>query len=75
MDPAVAHAIVSGLEACGLPVRCNASVDDVLSLSRSDKKRHGDTVNLVVPVAVGRVEVVPMPFERYAAVVRRGMGG
>ena len=75
VDPSVADAIVAGLEACGLPVTCDASVEDVLALSRSDKKRHGDTVNLVVPVAVGRVEVVPMPFERYAAVVRRGWGG
>ncbi|MEY8436681.1 3-dehydroquinate synthase [Atopobiaceae bacterium 24-176] len=74
-DPALARTIVDGLAACGLPVDCDASVEEVLALSRSDKKRHGDTVNLVVPVDIGKVEVVPMPFERYAAIVTRGMEG
>jgi 3-dehydroquinate synthase len=39
-----------------------------------DKKRHGSTVNLVVPVRIGHVEVRKVTLDELAEVVRLGCG-
>ena len=49
--------IVAAVRAQGLPTSCDLPVDRVYDYMVHDKKRHGDTMNIVVPVEVGHVEV------------------
>lgn len=53
----VARRIERCVAAHGLPVSTDVPADDLMRYVAHDKKRHGDGVNLVVPVEVGRVEV------------------
>lgn len=72
-DGACARAVCDCVASYGLPTNTSAPLETILELSRADKKRHGDTVNLVVPRAIGSVEVVPMDFTSYGALVADGM--
>ena len=39
----------------------------------SDKKRTGDRVNLIVPRAIGRCEILPIPVEQLTDFVGSGL--
>lgn len=49
------------LDRLGLPVRCPFGAEAVARQMFSDKKRFGDTVNLVVVPEPGRADTVPVP--------------
>ena len=38
-----------------------------------DKKRTGGTVNLIVPRAIGRCEITPLPVEALEAFIEEGL--
>lgn len=49
------------LEIYGLPVSTQYSAADMLGAALADKKRSGDSINLVIPYAVGNCGIVPTP--------------
>lgn len=56
-----APALGRALSACGLDVRCPYNKDELLSAMALDKKRRGDEITLVVPVKLGRCELLRVP--------------
>ena len=49
------------LERYGLPTGTDYPLTDILRAAEADKKRIGGVTNLVVPEAVGRCRIVPVP--------------
>lgn len=62
-EPSVVDSLEAALTAWGLPVRCTAPAwpqfraDSLWSAMAHDKKRHGDTLRWVLPVAIGEVTI------------------
>ena len=50
-------AVEAALDRCGLPARTTADPDSVRAALRHDKKRRGETLRWVLPVALGDVRV------------------
>ena len=69
----VTRAIQTCIVDYGLPTATDVPVEAILERARSDKKRHGDTVNAVIVRYLGSVDVVPMPFGEFSELVRLGM--
>ena len=42
-------------------------------MALSDKKRSGDTVNLVVPEAIGRCSLLPTPVDAVEEFIQAGL--
>lgn len=73
-EPGLAQRIESVCLAHGLPVDTDLPHQTIMRFATHDKKRHGSTVNLVVPVRIGRVEVRKVTLDELAEVVRLGCG-
>ena len=59
-DPGVPRAVCSLLEQFGLPVRTELSIDRLMPVMLSDKKRVGARVNVIVPERIGACVIRPM---------------
>lgn len=70
----VATDIVSAVEAYGLPTDTSEDHDTLFSYAVHDKKRHGTTVNVVVPLAIGSVEVRKLSLEEFRHLIDLGCG-
>lgn len=66
--------IVACVEAHGLPTGSDVPAETLMGFVGHDKKRHGDSVNLVVPVEPGRVEVRRVALGELARIVDLGRG-
>ena len=66
--------IVACVEAHGLPTGSDVPAETLMGYVGHDKKRHGDSVNLVVPVEPGRVEVRRVALGELARIVELGRG-
>lgn len=55
--------IIGLLQHLGFVLECAISKDDILAHAIQDKKRSGDKINLVMPVDIGRCEVVTMSYD------------
>ena len=53
-------AVEALLEKLGLPTRTELSIDTLLPVMLSDKKRSGGTVNVIVPERIGHCSIRPM---------------
>lgn len=73
LSQADANAIVDILNAYGLPTATEYSAEELAHFMRSDKKRSGGTVNLIIPREIGRCETIPTPVEKLAAFVETGL--
>ena len=73
LSPADAQAIVSTLEAYGLPTATEFSAQELAHYMLSDKKRSGGTVSLIIPRAIGCCDIVPTPVEALEAFVEAGL--
>lgn len=74
MTPApLTRAICRCIEAYGLPTATDMPAEVILEKARSDKKRHGSLIHVDIVRYLGSVEVVPMSFDRFAELVRRGL--
>ncbi|MBR3224326.1 MAG: 3-dehydroquinate synthase [Atopobiaceae bacterium] len=69
-----ARLIEQACEAHGLPTNTNLSVRTIMRYATHDKKRHGTTVNLVVPERIGKVSLRSVTLEELEEVVRLGCG-
>jgi 3-dehydroquinate synthase len=58
----------------GLPIDSNIPHEDILHQATFDKKRHGDSVNLVVPTRVGKSEVRRTSLGELSRIVELGCG-
>ena len=72
------NGLAARVEACvaaqGLPTDTSLAHEDIMQFATHDKKRHGNTVNLVVPLAIGSCEVRKTTIEEFAHVVELGCG-
>lgn len=66
--------IVACVEAHGLPTGSDVPAETLMGYVGHDKKRHGDSVNLVVPVEPDRVEVRRVALGELARIVELGRG-
>ena len=69
-----ANRIERVVDAHGLPTDTDLDHDVIVRLARSDKKRHGDGVNVVLPHAIGTVEVRHLSMDEFAKLVDAGCG-
>lgn len=65
--------IVDVLKLFGLPTATTFSAQELFTSALSDKKRSGDTVNLIVPSTVGNCEIVPTPVDALKSFIEAGL--
>lgn len=68
-----AQAVVQILKRFGLPTETPFSAQQLARSALSDKKRVGDTVNLIVPQRIGACTVRPTPVDELEAFIKAGM--
>ena len=68
-----ADAIVQLLERFHLPTGTDYAAEDIYRCALSDKKRSGGKVNLIVPRAVGRCDILPTPVEELKSFIEAGL--
>lgn len=73
-DKGCAQRIEQACTAHGLPIDTHLSHDVIMRYATHDKKRHGSTVNLVVPLRIGAVELKTITLDELSEVIRLGCG-
>lgn len=68
-----AQAIEEALDVFRLPTATAYPAEALTRHMLSDKKRTGDRVNLIVPRAIGRCEILPIPVEQLTDFVGSGL--
>lgn len=68
-----ARRVCALLKKLGLPTGTDYTIDELFSAMLSDKKRVGQTVNAVVPEAVGRCRVQPMGLDELKEFMKAGL--
>ena len=68
-----ASRITSLLQQFGLPTATKFSADALTQAASSDKKRNANTINLIIPEAIGRCSIVPTPIEQLQAFIEEGL--
>ncbi|MBQ5725379.1 MAG: 3-dehydroquinate synthase, partial [Clostridia bacterium] len=66
-------ALVSLLEANGLPTTCPFTAEDLYASALSDKKRDGGDITLVVPYGVADARLVRVPVDALEGYIRTGL--
>ncbi len=61
------------LEKFGLPIFTHHSAAELAEMALSDKKRSGDTVNLVVPESIGVCTLLPTPVDTMEEFIQAGL--
>jgi len=56
-----------------LPTSCEFDIEKLISHMVSDKKRSGDTINLIVPKSIGCCEIVPTPITQLKSIFQAGL--
>ena len=56
-----------------LPVHTNYSAKQLFTSALSDKKRNGSVVNLIVPEAIGKCNIVSIPVEQLESFIEEGL--
>ncbi len=70
----VARVIEDACLAHGLPADTDLDHETIVSFAAHDKKRHGDTINIVVPVAIGSATIRTVTLAEFEELVRQGCG-
>ncbi len=65
--------ILAVLERFSLPVSTAIPPEELAKAALSDKKRAGDTVNLILPAAIGDCRIVPTPVAQLEGFLKAGM--
>ena len=71
-QPGTAQQIERTCAAYGLPTDTELSTSTIMRYATHDKKRHGATVNLVVPTCIGEVALRTVTIDELAEVARLG---
>ena len=61
------------LSAFGLPTRTEFTSSELFTAALSDKKRSGDTVNLIIPRQIGRCDIVRTPICELPSLIEAGL--
>ncbi len=72
--PETRDAIIAAMAAQGLPTDTDLDHDVIFDYMTHDKKRHGDTMNIVVPEQIGRVSVRKVTLAELRELVDLGCG-
>lgn len=70
----VARVIEDACLAHGLPIDTDLDHETIVKYAAHDKKRHGDTVNVVIPVAIGSATIRTVTLAEFRELVRQGCG-
>ena len=65
--------ILAILDQFGLPVTTQTDAPTLFRYALSDKKRSGDTVNLIIPKKIGQCAIVPTPVEEILSFIEEGL--
>lgn len=65
--------LLSLLQKFGLPIRTDLSPDALLEVMLADKKRRGDTLNLILPKAIGNCAIMPTPTVNLKTFIEEGI--
>lgn len=66
--------IESAVRAYGLPTDTQLAHDVIFHYATHDKKRHGSTVNVVVPCSIGSVQVRKVTLDQLRTIIDAGCG-
>lgn len=58
----------------GLKTRCDLDADAVFAEALHDKKRAGDTIDLVIPHGIGRCSIDCTPLSTFHELIAEGLG-
>lgn len=72
-DQDVAHRIEATVAAHGLPTSTDFDVDTLFRHAKADKKRHGDTMNIVAIEAIGSVSIKTLPLDEFRTLIEQGL--
>ena len=59
--------------AVGLPTQCGFSAQELAQIASADKKRVGDTVNMIVPYGIGNCKSLSVPADQLAKYIAKGL--
>ncbi len=62
-DKSVERAILETIDKQGLPSKTDVAAKDIVNLIKRDKKRHGNSVNMIVVKDIEDVQTMPMTFD------------
>ncbi len=71
-DPALLPQLLDVLQKYGLPTEVPYPLADIQKAAEADKKRSGSVTNFVVPEALGRCRVEPVPADKVAGWLKAG---
>ena len=66
--------LVALLSSVGLPTSCDFSADELCAVATSDKKRAGDSINLVLPYGIGDCRLYRMELSELRDFIEKGLG-
>ncbi len=72
-DADTRDSILDILDAFELPTSCSCSAEHLFQNALSDKKRNGNTVNLIVPHQIGECILHPTPTEELLPFIKAGL--
>ena len=73
-EPSTRDAIIAAMAAQGLPTDTQLPHDVIFDYMAHDKKRHGDTMNIVVPEQIGKASVRKVTLSELRELVDLGCG-
>ena len=65
IEQSVSSKIEQAFKTQGLPTSTDVSIEEILRLVKNDKKRHGESLNVIVPKKIGDSEVMNFSFEEF----------
>ena len=71
--PECAAEITAALSALELPTACPCGLEELKPYLTQDKKRRGGVLDLIVPEAVGRCRIEPLPLDDAIAFLKAGL--
>ena len=72
-DQGTATRIMWLLEKFGLPIFTHHTAPELLDAALSDKKRAGDSVNLILPKRIGECAISPTPLSKLESIIQAGL--
>ena len=72
-DADLPAAVEALLQKFGLPTKTELSIDELMPVMLSDKKRSGGTVNVIVPARIGQCFVRPMAADELRVFMEAGL--
>ncbi len=65
--------IISLFKEQGLPTKCPFTANELANIATADKKRSGDTINLIVPYGIGNCKPLAVPVSELCAYIKKGL--